>query len=140
MRIVSLEEHFILPNLAVRSTAEFLETRASGSAMPEPLLARLREVGPNRIAEMDAAGISIQVLEQWGAGADSREGDDGLELARSYNDGLEKLVSAHPQRSVVSRILHCVAPKLRQMSLNALSPTCLFVALLSAGRSMVFPR
>ena len=51
-----------------------------------------------RIAEMDAAGITIQVLSAVGAGADSREGDDGLELARSYNAGLEKLVSAHPQR------------------------------------------
>ena len=96
MRIVSLEEHFILPNLAVRSAAASPQKRASGSAMPEPLLARLREVGPNRIAEMDAAGITIQVLSA--VGADSQEEDDGLELARANNDGLEKLVSAHPQR------------------------------------------
>ena len=96
MRIVSLEEHFILPNRAVRSAAASPEKRASGSEMPETLLARLREVGPNRIAEMDAAGITIQVLSA--VGADSREGDDGLELARLYNDGLERLVFAHPQR------------------------------------------
>lgn len=98
MRIVSLEEHFILPNLAVRSAPETLETRVSGSAMPESLLARLRDVGPNRIAEMDAAGISIQVLSAVRGGADSLEGDNGLELARSYNYRLEKLVSAYPKR------------------------------------------
>ena len=41
MRVISLEEHFILPDLAVRSAAESPATRASGSAMPERLLARL---------------------------------------------------------------------------------------------------
>ncbi len=60
MRIVSLKEHFILPNLAVRSAAASPVKRASGSVMPEPLLAQLREVAQNRIAEMDAAGRSFQ--------------------------------------------------------------------------------
>ena len=47
---------------------------------------------------MDAAGITIQVLSAVGSGAESREGDDELALARSYNDRLDELVSAHPRR------------------------------------------
>jgi hypothetical protein len=53
--------------------------------MLKPLLARLTDVGLNRIAEMDAAEVTVQVLSAAGAGADRLEGGRGLELARSYN-------------------------------------------------------
>ncbi len=98
MRIISLEEHFILPKLPGRGGPETPETRAGGSPMPKPLLARLSDVGLNRIAEMDAADVTVQVLSAVGAGADRLEGGPGLELASSYNDRLETLVSAHPHR------------------------------------------
>lgn len=59
---------------------------------------RASDVGLNRIAEMDAADVTIQGLSALGASADRVEGGHGLELACSYNDRLETLVAAHPDR------------------------------------------
>ena len=51
-----------------------------------------------RLARMDEAGITMQVLSASGPGAYLLEGADGIAFARDVNDVLGKAVAAHPER------------------------------------------
>jgi uncharacterized protein len=95
MRSVTLEEHF--------STPEFLaamETVWQG----DPIVAmwranqdKLFDVGEARIADMDAAGIQMQVLSLSG-GPDRLAPSIATALAADTNDRLADAVRAHPDR------------------------------------------
>ena len=102
MRIVALEEHCTFPSLTARIGGDALRTRGMtpGGFQP-PAINRqdkLADVGAGRLAEMDAAGIAVQVLSVAGAGADLLPPGDGLALAREINDHLAATVAAHPDR------------------------------------------
>ncbi len=95
MRTITLEEHF--------STPEFLA--AMGKVWrDDPILAmwnaareKLFEVGKGRIADMDAAGIDMQVLSLSGS-LDRLEPGMATALARDTNDFLAAAVQAQPDR------------------------------------------
>jgi uncharacterized protein len=95
MRTITLEEHF--------STPEFLAAMEK-VWRDDPIMAmwnavrdKLFEVGKGRIADMDAAGIDIQVLSQSG-GLDKLKPGIATALAHDTNDFLAATVQAHPDR------------------------------------------
>ncbi len=102
MRIIALEEHFAQPDLVGRISRAAIERR--GFPPPETQwsqtmqAAKLQDLGAARIADMDAAGITTQVLSVAGPGADLLAGEAGVGLARDYNDALARAVTAHPGR------------------------------------------
>ena len=102
MRIVALEEHFTIPALVQRIDPEAIRRRGwpPPGARPPSMSheAELADVGPARLADMDAAGITVEVLSTAGPGADLVDGEDGVRLARDYNDALARTVREHPDR------------------------------------------
>ena len=95
MRTITMEEHI--------STPEFLEAMAE-SRQGDPVIDlwranrdRLFDVGEDRIADMDAAGIDMQVLSLSG-GMDKLNPTIAAELARDTNDKLADAVRANPNR------------------------------------------
>ena len=67
--------------------------------MPKELLTKLIEVGPKRIAEMDASGDHRPgSFDGRGAGAERFNGPPGLEFARSSNDRVAALTANYPTR------------------------------------------
>ena len=100
MRIVTLEEHFNIPDLGTRIPAEAVA--AWGWPMEFPAHMRrdeaLADVSAGRLADMDAAGISVQVVSTVGPGADLLESDAAVAFARETNDRLASAVSRYPDR------------------------------------------
>jgi len=62
----------------------------------EQIAGQLGDLGKARIAEMDAAGIDMQVISHVAPGAQGLP--DGLDVARRANDQLAEAVAAHPDR------------------------------------------
>ena len=101
MRIVAIEEHFSIPAMQGRISKEALMARGIPQGKPPPAVARgdlLREVGQPRIGDMDAAGITVQVLSAGGAGAELLPPGEGPAYAREINDSLARIVAEHPGR------------------------------------------
>jgi hypothetical protein len=102
MRIVALEEHFTVPKIVSRIDPEAVSRR--GFPGPDFVWAQttkrdeLADLGATRIADMDASGITVQVLSVAGPGADLVPGPEGVALARAYNDALAETVARHPDR------------------------------------------
>jgi hypothetical protein len=97
MRVIALEEHVQFPFVKQRIGEARLQSQGvpAGGSGHEPLLA---DTGEGRIAAMDAAGISLQVLSSSPPGADLVDGEDGVHLASAINDHLSNAVRAHPDR------------------------------------------
>ena len=114
MRIVAIEEHFSVPAMQSRISKEALIARGIPQGKPPPAVARgdlLREVGQPRIDDMDAAGITVQVLSAGGAGAELLPPAEGPAYARDMNDILGRIVVEHPGRYYGFAHLPMTAPE-----------------------------
>lgn len=93
MRTIALEEHFWTPELAAAPGTGIL-ARANGAELD----GRLRDLGAARLADMDAAGIDVQVLSHAAPAAQAISGTDGVAAARQANDYLAAAVSSSGSR------------------------------------------
>jgi predicted TIM-barrel fold metal-dependent hydrolase len=96
MRIITLEEHFTTPEFLAATRKAWRGDAVLGmwGANQDKLL----DVGKGRIADMDAAGIDLQVLSLSGIGIDKLDPATATSLARDTNDKLADAVRAHPDR------------------------------------------
>jgi uncharacterized protein len=92
VRTIALEEHFW--------TAEMAAPPGTGQlAVWGPQVGdQLSDLGPLRLADMDANGIDLQVISHVAPAAQGRAGPEGLARARRANDQLAVAVRAHPDR------------------------------------------
>jgi predicted TIM-barrel fold metal-dependent hydrolase len=93
VRTIALEEHFWVPELAAPPGTGPL-ARSGGSRLDE----QLRDLGPDRIASMDAAGIDVQVMSHVQPAAQALQGRPAADAARRANDALAQAVAACPGR------------------------------------------
>ena len=125
MRTIALEEHC----LTQASEARFL-TRASpvgpggdgiqmGQGVAQSILMRsaaslmeqLLDIGDQRLSEMDAAGVDVQVIS-FTAGLDGAQSqDETVNLARGINDRLAAAVKRHPTRFAGFATLPMLSPE-----------------------------
>jgi uncharacterized protein len=96
MRVITLEEHFWTDAL----TDALTEANQAALAMPRlgALADDLRDLGERRLADMDAAGIDVQVLSVAPPAAQVLEPGPAVRLARAANDQLAEAVGRHPDR------------------------------------------
>jgi uncharacterized protein len=94
MRIVTLEEHFLIPSLIESVDGCKLDV----PWMTPELRDALADLGDRRLKAMDGSGITMQVLSATMPGADLLDGEEGIRFARSTNDRLAEAVQQHPHR------------------------------------------
>ena len=96
MRIITLEEHITTPSIVKASSNG--QAPLTSNAYIQSLHAKLLNVGDGRVADMDASGISVQVLSISASPIDRLEVSEAQTLARDANDILAAAVKAHPDR------------------------------------------
>ena len=97
MRTVTVEEHFAHPEYFDGPGREFKEQARSGPRGAK-LFEQLSDVGEKRLAEMDAAGIDMQLLSLQYPGTEQLEPAEAIAVARAANDFLAAAVKQHPTR------------------------------------------
>ncbi|WP_229715121.1 amidohydrolase family protein [Subtercola lobariae] len=99
MRIVALEEHFVIPEV-VKAWQALPPGRMTftGGAGDDPLSRRLLEIGDERLAAMDDQGVDVQVLSLTSPGVQSLDAADSVAVARDANDALAEAIAKYPDR------------------------------------------
>jgi uncharacterized protein len=95
MRTITLEEHFATPEILKKSSEI---QPASRNIFVKAVEEKLLDLGKGRLADMDAAGIDLQVISLTNAGMDKLDGPTATALTRDANDKLAAAVRANPQR------------------------------------------
>ena len=98
MRVIAVEEHFITPAFVAgpgKVTTELFRTARPGGAA---IVDKLFNLGDERVAAMDAAGIDMQILSLNSPGVEQLEPDEAVSCARDANDVLSDAITRHPAR------------------------------------------
>jgi predicted TIM-barrel fold metal-dependent hydrolase len=109
MRTITLEEHYMSPTFAKGPGAGVLRMVESMGMTRVP--ERITDVGAGRIAEMDAAGIDVQVLSLNAPGVEQLEPADAVAIARAENDYLADAVRRRPDRFAGFAVLPTPQPE-----------------------------
>jgi hypothetical protein len=111
MRTITLEEHYASPALLDGPGRKLKEQpRMAGGFGYGNLADDLSDLGDKRIAEMDAAGIDVQVLSLTDPSVQQLDATGAVELAREANDYLAEAIRRHPQRFAGFATLPTAAP------------------------------
>jgi uncharacterized protein len=110
MRTITLEEHYASPAFLDGPGRELREHGRSFGGRLTGVLEHLCDIGDKRIAEMDAAGIDMQVLSLTSPGTEQLEASEAIVLAREANDVLAEAVRSHPGRFAGFAALPTAAP------------------------------
>ena len=96
MRTITLEEHFATPAF-IEGPGHHLKGLAQAVGDVQ-LIDQLCDLDDHRIADMDAAGIDMQVLSLTAPGVQQLDAMEAVVLARDANDRLADAVLRHPSR------------------------------------------
>jgi 5-carboxyvanillate decarboxylase len=92
----------ILPGIVAREPGEAaifgIDRPRSGDEGPPPWLHQLGDIGTGRIADMDRAGIAMQVMLLSSPGVQLFEAGEARELSKLANDRLAEAIRTHPDR------------------------------------------
>lgn len=111
MRTITLEEHFATPAFLAGPGKQFGERLKTMGPRGTKIYEQLQDVAGKRIAEMDAAGIDMQVLSLNAPGVEQAEAADQIAFSREANDFLTDAVKANPTRFAGFASLPIAAPE-----------------------------
>src|SRR5580693_6001995 len=110
MRIITLEEHYASPAFMAGPGRGLKEHAKDFTGPRTHLLEQLCDVGARRIAEMDAAGIDIQVLSLTSPGVEQLDATEAMAIARESNEFVVDAVRNHPERLAGFATIPTAAP------------------------------
>ena len=110
MRTITLEEHFATPGFLDGPGRDVKDQARQVGSRAERLMRDLCDLGEGRIAQMDAAGIDMQVISLTAPGVEQLEAAEALALARDTNDALADAIARHPTRLSGFAALPIAAP------------------------------
>jgi predicted TIM-barrel fold metal-dependent hydrolase len=116
VKIIALEEHFVDPAVSAAAapaanalSPDFAAAYAPGLGLPySPPAEVLTDLAERRIADMDAGGVTVQVLSC--LGAQQVPAEVAPELVGAANDRAAAAVRAHPHRFAAFASLPTAAP------------------------------
>jgi len=118
IRTITLEEHYATPAFMDGPGRQIAAQAQAAHAHPQvaagyaQLIAQLGDLDDRRIADMDAAGIDMQVLSLTSPGVEQLDATDAVALARDANDRVAEAVRRHPGRLAGFAALPTAAPEI----------------------------
>ena len=110
MKTIILEEHCASPGFVAGPGRDHMNhLRDRGGRFAE-IGEKLQDIGDKRIADMDAAGIDMQVLSLSTPGVEQAEVDEQISISREVNDWLAEGVKKNPSRFAAWATLPVAAP------------------------------
>jgi uncharacterized protein len=97
MRLIALEEHYHAPAVKQALAGTGRPDPPPGSPVAEAQ-AKLDDLGPGRLADMDAGGIDVQVVSHGAPGTEQLAPEQAVPTAREANDYLAHKIANHPDR------------------------------------------
>jgi predicted TIM-barrel fold metal-dependent hydrolase len=116
MRTITLEEHFATsafmegPGRQLKDQAQAAHAHPQVAAGFAQLINQLCDLDERRIADMDAAGIDMQVLSLTAPGVEQLDATEAAVLAREANNRLVDAMRRHPNRFAAFATLPTMAP------------------------------
>jgi uncharacterized protein len=110
MKTITVEEHFASPGFLTGAGKEFREEARRRGPRGVEIFEQLSDVGSKRMAEMDAAGIDVQVLSINYPGTEQLEAAEAIPQAREINDFIADAVRKNPTRFAALAVLPTAAP------------------------------
>lgn len=120
MRTITLEEHFANPSFFEGPGREFAEQARQPHHPMAAVPGKLLDLGAARLAEMDAAGIDMQILSINAPGVEQLDADHQIALAKESNEYVAAAVEAHPDRFAAFAALPVAKPELAANELKTL--------------------
>jgi predicted TIM-barrel fold metal-dependent hydrolase len=118
MKIIALEEHFIMPREGQNLPPGAHRGNDREKLLGFDVVAELLSLGDSRLAAMDAAGISLQVLSHNQPGCQALDAESAVPAAREVNDMLFEAIKAHPNRFLGLAALPTADPAAAVMELD----------------------
>jgi hypothetical protein len=122
MRTITLEEHFVTPVFMEgpgRSLGNLARSaQSSRGPITAHLVDQLLSLDELRIADMDAAGIDVQVLSLNSPGLEQLDTPEAEVLAREVNDTLGEAIRRHPTRFLGFAALPTASPEVAAKELE----------------------
>jgi predicted TIM-barrel fold metal-dependent hydrolase len=114
MRTIAIEEHFITPMYREKVSANefrnfYLNSRSE--QIGHNIFEQNMDLGEQRLAYMDAAGVDVQVLSFGSPGPQNFDAATAIPMARDANDRLYEAMQAHPDRFAGFAALATAAPE-----------------------------
>ncbi len=110
MKIIALEEHCASPGFVAGPGHHFMENLRQRGGHFLDVYNKLQDIGDKRIAEMDAAGVDMQVLSLSAPGVEQSNAEEQVPAAREMNDFMAEAVKQHPTRFAAFAALPVLAP------------------------------
>lgn len=111
MRTITVEEHFVTPAFVAGPGKGFFDRFRNSGPHGAKIAELLSDLDDTRIAQMDAAGIDVQVLSLNSPGVEQAEPDEAIACARDANDFLADAIKRHPTRFAGFASLPTQAPE-----------------------------
>lgn len=112
MRTITLEEHFATRGFLDGPGRPVVERAISAGGRMAKILEQVSELGAARIAEMDAAGIDVQVLSLNSPGVEQLDADHAITLAGEANAFVAAATKAYPTRFAGFATLPIASPEI----------------------------
>jgi len=112
LRTITLEEHFATPAFAAGPGKGLMDRLRNSGPRGIKTAEQILDVGDGRVAEMDAAGIDIQVLSLNAPGVEQvADPAEQIAIAREANDFLLDVVKKYPKRFAAFAALPVSTPE-----------------------------
>ena len=111
MKTITLEEHFVSPRFLAGPGWEFTQQIRQRGLRGARILEQLQEIGNQRIAEMDASDIDMQVLSLNAPGIEQAEAAEQLAISVESNDFVAESMAKNATRFAAFASLPTATPE-----------------------------